>query len=76
MGIPSEPDAAGVTTDVLRTKLVGGNSWLTRFALRNHPADYRRWNGIVGGGWSYPEVREAFNVIERDLEYGTTTWHG
>ena len=75
-GYTSEPDAAGVTTDVLRTKLVGGNSWLTRFALRNHPADYRRWNDIVGGGWSYPEVHEAFNVIERDLEYGTTTWHG
>jgi choline dehydrogenase len=75
-GYRTEPDAAGVTTDVLRTKLVGGNAWLTRFALRNHPADYHRWDQLIGGGWSYPEVRDAFNAIERDLEYGTETWHG
>ena len=75
-GYTSEPDIAGATTDVLRTKLVGGNAWLTRFALRNDPADYDRWNQIVGGGWSYAEVHDAFNAIERDLEYGSEPWHG
>ena len=75
-GYISEPDAAGATTDILRTKLVGGNAWLTRFALRNHPADYHRWDQLIGGGWSYSEVHDAFNAIERDLEYGTDTWHG
>jgi choline dehydrogenase len=75
-GYVSEPDATGSTTNVLRTKLVGGNAWLTRFALRNHPADYHRWDRLVGGGWSYPEVQEAFNAIERDLDYGPASWHG
>lgn len=55
---------------------VGGNAWLTRFALRNHPADFERWDQLVGGGWSYPEVVDAVNAIERDLEYGASPWHG
>jgi choline dehydrogenase len=75
-GYVGEPDASGTTRDILRTKLVGGNGWLTRFALRNHPADFDRWDRLIGGGWSYPEVHDAFNVIERDLEYGTDAWHG
>ncbi len=75
-GYTSQPNAMSATTDLLRTKLVGGNAWLTRFALRNHPADYHRWDHLIRGGWSYPEVREAFNAIERDLDYGTDTWHG
>jgi choline dehydrogenase len=75
-GYVSEPDAAGGATEILRTKLVGGNAWLTRFALRSHPADYDRWDHLIGGGWSYPDVRDAFNAIERDLEYGNEPWHG
>lgn len=75
-GYVSEPGPAGAATDVLRTKLVGGNGWLTRFALRNGPADYERWDGVVGGGWSYPEVVAAFNAVETDLEFGAAAWHG
>jgi choline dehydrogenase len=75
-GYVSEPDVFGQTTNVLRTRLVGGSAWLTRFALRNHPADYHRWDHLVGGGWSHPEVRDAFNAIECDLEFGADTWHG
>jgi choline dehydrogenase len=75
-GYVSEPDAAGAINDVLRTKLVGGNGWLTRFAVRNHEADYERWDRVVGGGWSYPEVVDAFNAVEQDLEYGARPWHG
>ena len=75
-GYVSEPDAAGTTTDLLRTRLVGGTAWSTRFALRNHLADWDRWDRLVGGGWSRAEVLDAFNAIERDLEYGTDGWHG
>jgi choline dehydrogenase len=75
-GYVSEPDVFGQTANVLRTRLVGGSAWLTRFALRNHPADYHRWDNLVGGGWSHPEVRDAFNAIECDLEFGAATWHG
>jgi choline dehydrogenase-like flavoprotein len=49
---------------------------LTRFALRNHPADYHRWDQLIGGGWSHSEVHDAFNAIERDLEHGIDSWHG
>jgi choline dehydrogenase-like flavoprotein len=49
-GYTSEPDAVGATTAILRTELVGGSSWLTRFALRNHPADHHRWDQLIGGG--------------------------
>ena len=76
LGYSSEPDATGAITTVLRTKLVGGSAWLTRFALRNHPADYHRWDQLIGGGWSYSEVHDAFNAIERDLEHGIDSWHG
>ena len=33
-GYVSEPDERGVAEDLRRCKLVGGTSWLTRFALR------------------------------------------
>ncbi len=75
-GYVGETDAAGTTANVLRTRLVGGTAWSTRFAVRNHPADYDRWDRLVGGGWSHTEVLGAFNAIERDLEFGTDGWHG
>lgn len=75
-GFVSEPDGAGTTTPLLRTKLVGGNAWLTRFAVRNDLHDYDRWDRTVGGGWGRHDVTAAFNAIERDLEYGAEPWHG
>jgi choline dehydrogenase len=75
-GYRSEPDTTGSTTDVLRTKLVGGCGWLTRFAVRNHPADFDRWRPLLGDSWAGPVVVEAFNAVERDLEFGSDPWHG
>src|SRR5438128_5679507 len=42
-GFASEPDARGVVEDLRRGKLLGGTSWVTRFALRGSPADYGDW---------------------------------
>ena len=36
-GYASEPDARGVAEDLRRGKLLGGTSWVTRFALRGLP---------------------------------------
>src|SRR5215510_9550653 len=39
-GFVSEPVGASGPTAVLRKKLVGGTAWVTRFSVRNDPADY------------------------------------
>jgi choline dehydrogenase len=75
-GYTSEPGVGGAVSEVKGLRLVGGTGWLTRFAVRNHPFDYDRWARVIGAEWSYAEVREAFNAIEHDLDYGTDDWHG
>ena len=46
-GYSSEPDPCGEVQNLRRTKLLGGTSWLTRFALRGSPADYDGWAALV-----------------------------
>jgi choline dehydrogenase len=38
-GLMSEPDERGVVESLRRGKLLGGTSWVTRFAVRGSPAD-------------------------------------
>jgi choline dehydrogenase len=72
----SEPAAGGESTTVRRGRLVGGTSWLTRFAVRGSPADFDAW--AVGGlrGWAFHEVLPVFREIETDAEFGDQPWHG
>jgi choline dehydrogenase len=39
-GFAAEPDARGISEDLTRGRLLGGTSWMTRFALRGSTADY------------------------------------
>ena len=71
-GYESEPDAGGEVRNVFRAKLLGGTSWVTRFALRGSPADYDAW----GPGWRFDDVLPAFNRLESDAEFGREPWHG
>jgi hypothetical protein len=43
----------GVAEDLRRGKLVGGTSWLTRFAVRGCPADYDGWARLGNPGWGF-----------------------
>src|SRR4051812_24364715 len=45
-GYLSESDAHGVVEGLRRGKLLGGTSWVTRFALRGSPADYDEWAAL------------------------------
>src|SRR5258705_7244214 len=45
-GYMSEPDARGVVRNLWRNKLLGGTSWVTRFAARGSPADYDEWAAL------------------------------
>ena len=42
-GLESNPSAAGVTERLRRGRLLGGTSWLTRFALRGSASDFDAW---------------------------------
>src|SRR3979409_7622 len=39
-GLQSEPDAKGAPATLRRGRLLGGTSWLTRFAVRGAAADF------------------------------------
>jgi choline dehydrogenase len=75
-GYVSEPDARGVAEDLRRGKLMGGTSWLTRFAVRGSPADYEEWAGLGNAGWGFAEVLPYFRRLEADAEFGDQPWHG
>jgi choline dehydrogenase len=42
-GYTNEPNAGEEPAPLRRGKLVGGTSWLTRFAVRGSPADFDGW---------------------------------
>lgn len=75
-GFVSEPQGMAEPVRVLRTKLVGGTAWVTRFAVRNHPADYELWDRLVGGGWGFDDVLRTFADVESDLDHGDDAFHG
>ena len=75
-GYASEPDARGVAEDLRRGKLVGGTSWVTRFALRGSPADYDEWARLGNTGWSFTDVLPYFRRLEADADFGDQPWHG
>jgi len=75
-GYVPEPDTAGATPRVRRGRLLGGTSWLTRFALRGAPADFDAWAARGNPGWSFADVLPAFRRIEADAEFGDQPWHG
>ena len=76
-GYESEPGAdGGSATKLRRGKLLGGTSWLTRFAVRGHPADFDAWAARGNPGWSFTEVLPSFRRLEADADFGDEPWHG
>ena len=59
-----------------RGRLLGGTSWLTRFAVRGAAADFDRWAELGNPGWTFADVLPAFRRLEADAEFGDRPWHG
>jgi choline dehydrogenase len=75
-GYESEPDATGITNRLRRGRLLGGTSWLTRFAVRGSAADFDAWGEAGNEGWSFVDVLPWFRRLETDLDFGDRPWHG
>jgi len=75
-GFESELDAGGVTGKLRRGRLLGGTSWLTRFAVRGGAADFDAWAARGNPGWAFEDVLPTFRAIEADAEFGGRPWHG
>ncbi len=75
-GFESEPDASGATNTLRRGRLLGGTSWLTRFAVRGATDDYESWAARGNPGWRYEDVLPAFRRLETDTEFGDLPLHG
>lgn len=75
-GFESEPDGSGQSEPLHRGKLVGGTSWVTRFAMRGSPADFDLWAALGNPGWGFDDVLPYFHRVETDLDYGAQPWHG
>jgi choline dehydrogenase len=75
-GLESEPDARGVVEGLHRGKLLGGTSWVTRFAIRGSASDYDRWAQLGNSGWGFDDVLPYFKRLESDLDFGGQPWHG
>jgi choline dehydrogenase len=75
-GYMSEPDARGVVRNLWRNKLLGGTSWVTRFAARGSPADYDGWVAFGNAGWGFADVLPYFIRLEADADFGEQAWHG
>jgi choline dehydrogenase len=75
-GYESEPLPSGEPLRLRRGKLLGGTSWLTRFAVRGAAADFDTWAARGNPGWAFDDVLPSFRRLERDLEFGDLAWHG
>lgn len=75
-GFVSESDERGVLEELRRGKLLGGTSWVTRFALRGSPADYEEWAALGNAGWGFEDVLPYFMRLESDADFGDQPWHG
>jgi len=75
-GYESEPDSRGQVEPLHRGRLLGGTSWVTRFAVRGSPADFDAWVALGNRGWAFADVLPAFRELERDDDYGRAPWHG
>jgi choline dehydrogenase len=75
-GFSAEPDERGEAPRLRRSRLLGGTSWLTRFALRGSPADFDGWERLGNPGWNFETILPSFRRLERDLEFGGRAWHG
>ena len=75
-GYTTEPDQGGEVKPLRRGKLLGGTSWLTRFAVRGSPADFDSWAALGNAGWSFDEVLPYFTKLEADADFGDEPWHG
>jgi choline dehydrogenase len=73
----SEPGPSGGTLKLPRGKVIGGSSTTNgAFALRGSPRDFDDWSRAGNAGWAWPEVLDAFNAVERDLDFGAEPFHG
>jgi choline dehydrogenase len=61
-------DVDGYVQDLRRVKLLGGTSWVTRFALRGAPADYDEWKALVNPGWGFADVLPYLERLETDID--------
>jgi choline dehydrogenase len=59
-----------------RGRLLGGTSWLTRFALRGSPSDYDEWAAAGNAGWGFDDVLPYFRRLEVDADFPAQPWHG
>lgn len=75
-GYRPEPATAGITPRIRRGRLVGGTSWLTRFAVRGAAADFDGWATRGNPGWAFADVLPVFRRIEDDFEFGHDAFHG
>jgi choline dehydrogenase len=75
-GYVAEAEPGADPQPVRRGRLVGGTSWLTRFAFRGSPLDFDGWAALGLEGWSFDEVLPFMRSVERDLDFGAEPWHG
>lgn len=75
-GFTPEPPPDASPTPLRRGRLLGGTSWLTRFAVRGSPADFDGWAAEGNPGWAFEDVLPAFRRVETDLDFGEEPWHG
>jgi choline dehydrogenase len=75
-GYASEPDVRGAVEGLRRGKLLGGTSWVTRFALRGSAADYDEWESLGNPGWGFDDVLPYFKRLEADADFADEPWHG
>ena len=75
-GFESEPGGDGQPRKIRRGRVLGGTSWLTRFAVRGAASDFDAWAAAGNAGWAFADVLPTFRSLETDLEFGERPWHG
>jgi choline dehydrogenase len=75
-GFASEPANGEQSRPLRRGRLLGGTSWLTRFAMRCSPHDFDEWQARGNADWGFDQVLPALRRLESDRDFGDRPWHG
>lgn len=75
-GYEAESSDGSPPQKLRRGRLIGGTSWLTRFAVRGSAADFDAWASRGNPGWGFADVLPTFRRIETDMDYSHESFHG
>ena len=73
----NDPDRLPPLRKYEQARVMGGGSSINgQLANRGAPYNYDEWEALGAEGWGWEKVLPYFRKLERDMDFGDSSWHG